>query len=56
MKVDSAIIAATVKATVVKNPKTFCTRTTAECIVKGFIVEGQQRDVDSCGGELLTRI
>jgi hypothetical protein len=33
MKVESAITAATVKATVVKNPNTFCTRTKLECIL-----------------------
>jgi hypothetical protein len=31
--VDSAITPATVKATVVKKPNTFCMRTNAECIV-----------------------
>lgn len=32
MKIESATRAATQEATVVKNPKTFCTRTKAECI------------------------
>jgi hypothetical protein len=33
MKLLSAITAATLKATVVKKPKTFCNRTSAECMV-----------------------
>lgn len=33
MKLLSAITAATVKATVVKKPKTFCSRTSAECMI-----------------------
>jgi len=33
MKIDSAITAATEKATVVKNPKTFCPLTNNECMV-----------------------
>jgi hypothetical protein len=33
MKLLSAITAATLKATVVKKPKTFCSRTSAECMV-----------------------
>lgn len=33
MKVDRATTAATVKATVVKKPKTFCARTSVECIL-----------------------
>lgn len=38
MKLLSAITAATVKATVVKNPKTFCNRTSAECILSAVWV------------------
>jgi len=34
MKLLSAITVATVKATVVKKPKTFCSRTSAECMVR----------------------
>jgi hypothetical protein len=33
MKLLSAITAATLKATVVKKPKTFCSRTSAECMI-----------------------
>jgi hypothetical protein len=33
MKLLSAITVATVKATVVKKPKTFCSRTRAECMI-----------------------
>lgn len=33
MKLLSAITVATVKATVVKKPKTFCSRTRAECML-----------------------
>jgi hypothetical protein len=34
MKLLSAMTLATVKATVVKKPKTFCRRTSVECIVE----------------------
>ena len=33
IRVLSAITVATVKATVVKNPKTFCSRTRVECML-----------------------
>lgn len=33
MKLLSAITAATLKATVVKKPKTFCSRTRVECMI-----------------------
>jgi hypothetical protein len=44
MKLLSAITAATLKATVVKKPKTFCSRTSAECMIVE-VVDGK-RDID----------
>jgi hypothetical protein len=55
MNVESAITAATVKATVVKKPKTFCTRTRAECILGGdsIVVVGKNgRNTAEVSGEL----
>lgn len=55
MKLDSAITVATKNATVVKNPKTFCTRFTVECILKeglwlwgGVVGEHRCSDDVSC--------
>lgn len=52
MKVDSAMTAATEKATVVKKPKTFCIRTRVECIVgeQGRGVELRSADCGERGG------
>jgi hypothetical protein len=54
MKLDSAITVATQNATVVKNPKTFCTRTRAECILGGHGCEGCVGSC-VCGAQQLPR-
>jgi hypothetical protein len=41
---ERAMIAATKKATVVKKPKTFCTRTRAECMAALWEVSKHKRD------------
>jgi len=47
MKLLSAITAATLNATVVKKPKTFCNRTRAECMIVRLKSRQRQENKDS---------